>query len=174
MGNIIGFLLSDQDLEDQCWSASDWGPTSSAADILDPLVPWLTLRFAPRKFHCPCCRSPRSALSFLWKRGGRSGFPQSVPSLPRLPSQTELDIIWVDCEIARGKVEKSSRWSPLRELAALGLEPGPLRPPGIQATSGRPASAQSAGPILDGCLSPKTAQQKIGKNQVRPASMQSS
>ena len=30
------------------------------------------------------------------------------------------------------------------------------------------------GPILDGCLSPKTAQQKIGKNQVRPASMQSS
>ena len=39
----------------------------------------------------------------------------------------------------------SLRWSPLRELAALGLEPGPLRPPGIQATSGRPASAQSAG-----------------------------
>ena len=35
--NIIGFLLSDQHLEDQCWSAHQiGGPTSSAADLSSP------------------------------------------------------------------------------------------------------------------------------------------
>ena len=41
----------------------------------------------------------------------------------------------------------SLRWSPLRKPAVLGLDPGPPRLPGIQATSGRPASAQSAGKL---------------------------
>ena len=48
--NIIGFLLSDQDLEAQCWSQSG-DQASSTADILDLLLPAptrLTLGFAPR------------------------------------------------------------------------------------------------------------------------------
>ena len=45
--NIIGFLLSDQDLEDQCWSAHQIGrPTSSAADLSSTCQ--LTQGFAPR------------------------------------------------------------------------------------------------------------------------------
>ena len=223
-----------------CRFGLDWGSRVSAAFAAE--CRWQKFYLLHRKFHCPCCRSPRSALSFLWKRGRKlqtyqieiqdldwdkwihhncamkfswlltpfnllrpktfcwqrsicwpetfktqvadPAFLKVSPLSPDFLHRqvcecsnkfvhffqmffavSELDIIWVDCEIARGKVEKSSRcsssplapfphfstqvlslrWSPLRELAALGLEPGPLRPPGIQATSGRPASAQSAG-----------------------------
>jgi len=98
--------------------------------LMQPLI-WLRLSFPPivmaqllltnvdedqkfqnlcRKFHCPCRRSARSALSLLRKRGGGPDLSQSVPSLARFSPETEFDVIWIGKEITCGKVEESSRF----------------------------------------------------------------
>ena len=223
-----------------CWFGLDWGSRVSAGFAAE--CRWQKFYLLHRKFHCPCCRSPRSALSFLWKRGRKLqtyqieiqdldwdkwihhncamkfswlltpfnllrpktfcwqrsicwpetfktqvADPAFLKVSPLSPDFLHRQVcecsnkfvhffqmffccfrtwhylgrLW-DCPWKSWEIQQvqffstctfifyllqvlSLRWSPLRELAALGLEPGPLRPPGIQATSGRPASAQSAG-----------------------------
>ena len=81
-----------------------------------------------------CCFRTWHYLGRLWDYPWKSWEIQQVHFCF---SDFELTHFWIQV--------LSLRWSPLREQAVLGLDPGPLRLPGIQDTSGRLASAQSAG-----------------------------